>query len=294
MQGPAGGLDHAALDLVRQPVRVDDLARIGGGERPRHTDLASLAVDFDLGDHRHVGRQVLIFGEGDAAPARTVALLALLPPGFSRRCVYHRPSAPIAEMRQPERDRIPAGSGSQLVHERLDSKHVGVRAESAECRDAQWHSGDQVIDHSLIGKLIKWHSVTVAAARGLGNIGRRPRSARLGDIPAGQKIVIAAGGGRSGAVCIAPDLVDPVDNPAIFAERGFGAARAWPSHMAPRRIRRRASIASAPAAGEPRGPTMPRREPRRQRRCARSSPNLLRARNEPRRDPTSWLWRDRA
>src|SRR6516165_101735 len=45
VQGPAGRLDHATLDLVRQPVEVDDLARISGGESPRHPDPSALAVD---------------------------------------------------------------------------------------------------------------------------------------------------------------------------------------------------------------------------------------------------------
>src|SRR5262249_30586228 len=49
VQGPAGRLDHTALNLVLEPVWVDDLAGIGGGERPRYSDPATLAIDFDFG-----------------------------------------------------------------------------------------------------------------------------------------------------------------------------------------------------------------------------------------------------
>ena len=126
-------------------------------------------------------------------------------------------------MRQPERDRILSGGDCELIHERLYGKDVDVCAQRAQCRDAQRHSGDQVIDHALIGKIIERHRVAVAAPRRLRNIGRRPRLARLGDVPAGQEIVVPARCGRSGAVSIAPYLIDPVDDPAIRVERGFGA-----------------------------------------------------------------------
>ena len=111
----------------------------------------------------------------------------------------------------------PAGGG-ELVHERFDGKDVRVSAERAQRRDAQGHCGNQVVDHTLVGKTIERHRVAVAAACRLRNIHRRSRLARLSDIPAGQKIVIRAGCRGAGAVGIAPHLIDPVDDLAIRVE----------------------------------------------------------------------------
>jgi len=80
-----------------------------------------------------------------------------------------------------------------------------------------------MIDHALVREVVERHGVAVAAARRLGNVDRRSRFARLGDIPAGQQIVVRTRRRRPGAVGIAPYLIDPVDDPAVRVERGFGA-----------------------------------------------------------------------
>jgi len=50
-----------------------------------------------------------------------------------------------------------------------------------------------MIDHALVREVVERHGVAVAAARRLGNVDRRSRFARLGDIPAGQQIVVPPG-----------------------------------------------------------------------------------------------------
>ena len=95
-------------------------------------------------------------------PARAVALLAQVSGGILLVAADHRRGALIAEMREPERDGILPRGVRQLVHEQLYSEDIDVRTQSAQCRDAQRHPSDQVIDHALTGKLIEWHRVAVA------------------------------------------------------------------------------------------------------------------------------------
>src|SRR5262245_43926260 len=81
LQRPAHRLHDAAFDLVDQPVRIDDQARIDRRPGPRHTHCAAATVDLDLRHHRYVAGEVLVLGEGDPAPARAVVLLARFPGG---------------------------------------------------------------------------------------------------------------------------------------------------------------------------------------------------------------------
>src|SRR5947209_8749146 len=55
--GPAGGLDGAAFDLVGHPVRVDDLAHVHGDHQPPHPDLR---IGGDLGDDGAIGADALV------------------------------------------------------------------------------------------------------------------------------------------------------------------------------------------------------------------------------------------
>src|SRR5205814_563325 len=84
-QRPARRLDDAALDLVDDAVRVDDLPGIDRRDRARDAHLAARAIDFDVGDHRHVAGEILVLGEREAATARAVPLRVRPPTGALRR-----------------------------------------------------------------------------------------------------------------------------------------------------------------------------------------------------------------
>ena len=114
--------------------------------------LPLCAIDLDLGDHRHVGGEVLVLRKAEAAAALAVAFLARLPVGLLGDGLDHRARARILDMRQPERDRIGAGRGRQLVHEGLDREHVGIGAERAQRRHPQRHLLDEVVDDRWRGK----------------------------------------------------------------------------------------------------------------------------------------------
>src|SRR3546814_9062793 len=63
----ADRLQDAALRLVADAVRIDDLAAVDR-RRPRHAHAARLAFDLGLHGDGAVGGQVLVPGEADVAP----------------------------------------------------------------------------------------------------------------------------------------------------------------------------------------------------------------------------------
>src|SRR6185295_19888693 len=65
-QGPARRLHDATFDLVAHAVRIDDLAAVVGSHEPPQSYLSAFAFDLKLGGDRGVGRQVFIFGKGEA------------------------------------------------------------------------------------------------------------------------------------------------------------------------------------------------------------------------------------
>src|SRR5262249_57632908 len=80
-QRAAHRLDHISLDLVLQPVRVDDLPAVVHHIETRHADLTAPAVDLDLGHRADIGADEFVFDIGEPAPLRDVAgPPILLPP----------------------------------------------------------------------------------------------------------------------------------------------------------------------------------------------------------------------
>ena len=57
VQSPARRLDDTALNLIGEPVRVNDLTRIGDRKGARDLDHAARRIDLDLRDHRDVNRK---------------------------------------------------------------------------------------------------------------------------------------------------------------------------------------------------------------------------------------------
>src|SRR5262245_1141048 len=94
-QRPTHGLDDAAFNLAREPVRIDDQAGIDRRPYPRHTDRAARTIDLDVGDAGDVAGEVLVLGEADAAAACAVALLPLFPTRLPGDRLDHRTPARI-------------------------------------------------------------------------------------------------------------------------------------------------------------------------------------------------------
>src|SRR2546427_3414621 len=115
-----------------------------------------------------VAGEVLVLGKPDAAAARTVALLPGGPAGFLGDRLDHRPGARVAEMREPEGNRIDAGRGRQFIHEGLEREYVGVAAERAQRRHPDRHVLDEMGDHLLAREGVERDGVAVTTARGLG------------------------------------------------------------------------------------------------------------------------------
>jgi hypothetical protein len=114
---------------LTSPVRIDDQPGIDRGGRARHAHRAVAAVNLDLRHYGHVASEILVLGKTDAAAARAVTLLAVFPAGFLGGRLDHRPRARIGEMREPERNRIDAGRGRELIHEGFEREYIGIGAE---------------------------------------------------------------------------------------------------------------------------------------------------------------------
>ena len=70
----------------------------------------------------------------------------VVPAGAPGRRLDHGPGPRVGEAGQPVLDRVPAGRGRELVHERLGREHVEERAEGAERGRAQRHVQQPVVD----------------------------------------------------------------------------------------------------------------------------------------------------
>src|SRR6185369_827864 len=82
LEGPAGGLDDAPLDLHLQSLRVDDLTGISGGNHAVDADPPGLAIDSDIGNAGHVAGEVLVPGKAEAAAVHAVAPESGAPAGL--------------------------------------------------------------------------------------------------------------------------------------------------------------------------------------------------------------------
>src|SRR6516164_5317981 len=189
VQRPTCRLDDATLNLIGQPVRVDDLTRISGCKGLRDLYHTACWIDLDFRDHRDVNRKSLIFGKSDTAAATSITDLTLFPVCLPGNRFDHRPRALILQLREPECYGIGVCHVCQFIDEGLDREHVGISAESAQRRGPQRHLPNEVLDDSLAGKIVERDRVAVAAARRLRDDSRRWRFLCLSKIPAREQIV---------------------------------------------------------------------------------------------------------
>ena len=87
-----------------------------------------------------------------------------LPAGAPGRRLDHGRGARVGEAGQPVLDRVPAGRGGELVHERLGREHVEERAEGAERGRAQRHVQQPVVDYLVRGKVVTRHGIAAGPA----------------------------------------------------------------------------------------------------------------------------------
>ena len=118
----------------------------------------------------------------------------------------------VGEVLQAQVEGIDAGRMSELVHEALDRKRVDEAADGAQRARAHRQTIEDVMDHSLIEKVVDWDGVALTGwlASRQGIDAGRLREWRI-EVPCGQQRgAILEPGPRD--VRIAPHLMAPVDD----------------------------------------------------------------------------------
>ena len=167
-QRAADGLDDVAVELVLEPIGIDDLTAIVREVEFRHPDVAARPLHLDLGHRRDIGARQLVFAIGDAAAGDYVAALVapgrrpLVPFRQGGGAVEHFDAALVVgiEIFQPELDGVSVCRRSKFVDEALVG--VGVlhsprrpdpgRAERRRCKPAahRLHVGELVGDRRVL------------------------------------------------------------------------------------------------------------------------------------------------
>ena len=109
VQGPAGSLGEAALQLVAQSISADDLTRISGDDCPLQVDVPTFPDDLELDRHSGIALPVFVLGEGDP-PTSPLALTGFmcLPAHFLRSCLENRAGTLVLEMVKAKFQRVDA------------------------------------------------------------------------------------------------------------------------------------------------------------------------------------------
>jgi hypothetical protein len=108
----------------------------------------------------------------------------------------------------------------QLIHERLDGKHIGKRAQCPHGRGSNRHDRESVVDHMGVVKRISRNGIAVRATpsckRRIDGQGHRlPLCALRGPQQGGDQ-----GATRPGAVTIGPQFVVPVADAPLLVQAG--------------------------------------------------------------------------
>ena len=115
LQGPAHGLDDAALELVARAVGIDHQAGIG--DAPHAIDLHGL-LHRDGGRHGGIGGAVLVAGEAETEALAGAGRPARGPVGALGHQLDQPPRTRLGQDRQAIGDGILADARRQLVHQR--------------------------------------------------------------------------------------------------------------------------------------------------------------------------------
>src|SRR5260370_19988525 len=109
-QATTHGLDNAALDLVAQPIRIDDLTAIMHDMKPLDRELAGLAVNLHLGDSTDIGAHQLVFDIGEAMSGYdfgiAIRLRALAPFADAGETLQQVFAAWVSEISQAKLQRV--------------------------------------------------------------------------------------------------------------------------------------------------------------------------------------------
>src|SRR5215470_11149432 len=84
---------------------------------PESTAAHARGTDLDIGDHRHIGGEVLVLGKSDPAALAAAPLFARLPIGLLCHGLDNRPPPRVFQMGKAERHRVGGGRKRQLVEE---------------------------------------------------------------------------------------------------------------------------------------------------------------------------------
>ena len=130
VQSAAEALECSALQLIAQPLGVDDHSGVTGDRQPLDVDSSGLAVDGDVGHQRHVGHPFVVAQQREPLPpaARTDMRLPASEIGGSLQDVA---GPGVIQVGETVSERILPGVFGELVHEGLDGEHIRERAQRA-------------------------------------------------------------------------------------------------------------------------------------------------------------------
>src|SRR5262249_22342253 len=128
VEGPAHGLEYAALDLIGNSIGIDDLAGIDCGNYAQYTRASGVARHLYLHADCTVRRKIFVAREGEPLPAPR-RQLGHAPPVKALGCLdYDLAGALIVEMFEAKLNRVDIGRLRELVHEAFNRKYVHVSA----------------------------------------------------------------------------------------------------------------------------------------------------------------------
>ena len=122
-------MSTGALDLIAQPVGIDDLATVVSNEDAIDLDPAIRPIDRHIGDDPHIGAYQLVLGVGYAASARELAIIARtrsarLPARESPQALEQFEPAMISEMASADLERVDTCFSGNLVKKALVTEGV--------------------------------------------------------------------------------------------------------------------------------------------------------------------------
>src|SRR5436190_13555213 len=216
VQRPACRLQDTALDLVLDAVGVDRFAAVDRRDRAPEAYAAALEIQVNFDRERHIGGEVFVTGKSEA-PTPALLPLVLGPAEAVGRRADDLASARIVEMAQTKLNRIGLRGLRQLVDKALDREDVHIRAEAAQCRDADRHHRHEFVDHSSIWDCVKRCGISMPTALGQGQRLWHGLCERLRAMPGGHQI---AGGAWPRRVHTAPYAVVPRLDSPVRPKRG--------------------------------------------------------------------------
>src|SRR5438093_7368247 len=158
LQHPARGLYGTTLDLVDDAVGIDRFADI---DRQRQIPDGYFLGALDFGDRSAIGAGVLVAGKGHAMT--NARLLLGLPFGASGNGTDDILGPLIAQVTQPESDRILTAFGGDFIEDGFNRKHIALPTKRPQRRSADRHGRQTMALDPPGWKIIQRDRIAIAA-----------------------------------------------------------------------------------------------------------------------------------